>query len=85
MAEPIDTILKLYPMPANNELWVHNVPLGAHIKMLSMNGVESINVVQDQDSLEKRIDTSGLNAGVYVVRTFNINNEPISMRVIVAH
>jgi hypothetical protein len=74
-----------YPTPANDELWVHNVPLGASIKLISTNGAESVTIIQDEPSLKKKIETAKLGAGVYVIRTLDIDNQPVTMRIVVVH
>jgi hypothetical protein len=78
-------ILQVYPTPADNELWIHNVPIGSVIKMISVNGAETISAIQDQESMVKRIETSSLGSGVYLLRTVNIDNQPVSLRVIIRH
>lgn len=74
-----------YPTIADTELWLRNVPLGASIRMISINGAEVVNTIQNEESLLKKVATGDLNSGVYVLRTIDIDNQPISLRVIVRH
>ncbi len=86
LAEEIErSAFRAYPSPADDALFLRNVPLGAIIKMISMNGAESISTIQDLEGLKKRIETSALPSGVYVLRTFDLDNNPVSMRVIISH
>lgn len=77
--------LGAYPTPADNELWVRNVPVGANIKMISMSGAEAINTTQDQESLVKKLETGNINSGVYLLRTTDVDNQPVTLRVIIKH
>ena len=74
-----------YPTIADTELWLRNVPLGASIKMISINGAEVVSTIQNEESLVKKVATGDLNSGVYVLRTVDIDNQPVSLRIIVRH
>ncbi len=78
-------ILGAYPTPADNELWVRNVPVGANIKMISMSGVETINTTQDQENLIKKLETGDLTSGVYLLRTVDLDKQPVVFRVVIKH
>lgn len=84
--EPIESgAFHAYPIPADNELWLHNVPIGASIRMVSINGAEVISTAQDQESHIKKLETGSLSSGVYLLRTVDIDNQPVSLRVIIRH
>lgn len=84
--EPIESgAFQAYPLPADNELWLHNVPIGASIRMVSINGAQVISTIQDQENHIKKLETGSLSSGVYLLRTVDIDNQPVSLRVIIRH
>jgi len=53
--------------------------------MISINGAEVVSTIQNEESLVKKVATGDLNSGVYVLRTVDIDNQPVSLRIIVRH
>ena len=68
MISTLDKTIRLFPNPANSEIYISNIPFGEKVELINSVGQKvDVRVVLVEEGLQK-LDISGLNRGIYLIK-----------------